>query len=412
MTAFGVISDAILIAFYPQFFQLRYNIESPIHAGNYIAAISIAVMCALPVWAKVATIIETMPMLLFTQLTAGVLGIASAFAPSLLSFWIISLLMYMTKASYLLMFPYLMRLEKQEYHAHLVGLLSFIVHITAIFAATIGGFSLQRFGPQFCVILMAIGDFIQMAICFYLIKANKIAQTIHASTEHDSNEPTNKEIHNKDQKIIASNTSQLPSKKRPRSLWISLLKLSLVMLTFDFSAYLIRPFFSTYWEETTGILNRGLTGAIFAIPALAALVGVFVNRLASQGKLPALDNTLLNIALGAVGLGLQSLPSIEAIIFGRFLFGWGMFQMIVKLEVKLFKISSPEYYARDFSVANFFQNLGVLLSSFSAGYIVNFIGIQQTFVIAALGFLLTAIIDRIFFSTVQAQEKGDSTNAV
>ena len=411
MTAFGVLSDAILIAFYPQFFNLRYDITSPIHAGSYIAAISIAVMCALPIWARVAVKIETMRLLLFTQLTAGLLGIACVFAPSVLSFWVLSLLMYVTKASYLLMFPYLMRLEKQENHAHLVGLLSVIVHITAILAATIGGFSLQRFGPQFCVALMAVGDFIQMAICFYLIKVNKITPTIHLPTHNTSLETNDNKQQSSRQELTTQNSASLPSKKRPRTLFISLLKLSLVMLIFDFSAYLIRPFFSTYWEETTGILNRGLTGAIFAIPAIAALIGVLANRLASQGRLPKLDNTVLNLVLGAIGLGLQALPDIETIILGRFIFGWGMFQMIVKLEVKLFKISSPEYYARDFSVANFFQNLGVLLSSFSAGYIVSFIGVQQTFVIAALGFLLTAIIDKMFFSTIQVQEKGDSANA-
>lgn len=51
MSGFGVISDSILIAFYPQFFETRYGVTSPVHVGAYIAAISIAVMCMLPVWA-------------------------------------------------------------------------------------------------------------------------------------------------------------------------------------------------------------------------------------------------------------------------------------------------------------------------------------------------------------------------
>ncbi len=78
MSAFGVISDAILIAFYPQFFEVRYGITSPVHVGAYIAAISIAVMCTLPFWARVARRVETMHLLVYTQLVAGTFGALSA----------------------------------------------------------------------------------------------------------------------------------------------------------------------------------------------------------------------------------------------------------------------------------------------------------------------------------------------
>ena len=71
--------------------------------------------------------------------------------------------------------------------------------------------------------------------------------------------------------------------------------------------------------------------------------------------------------------------------------------MIVKLEVTLFKVSTPPMYARDFGVTNFFQNLGVLLSSFSAGYLVDWVGVPTSFAIAAAGMLLTAAIDRGWF---------------
>lgn len=396
MSGLGVMSDAILIAFYPQFFKLRYGIDSPVHAGNYIAAISIAVMCALPFWAKVARKVETMPLLFVTQGIAGGLGIASAFAPNVQSFWVISMIMYVIKASYLLMFPYLMRLEKPEHHSHLVGLLSVIIHITAIFAATLGGLSLQSFGPQQCVFLMAAGDFLQMALCYYLIKSNKVVPKATYISGNSSQAP--------------NGSAKLPRKKRSHILGTNLAKLSLVMMLFDFSAYVIRPFFSTYWEDTTGILQRGITGVVFAIPALAALIGLYANRLASQGKLPKLDHPFINLTLGAIGLTMQAMPHIEAILIGRFLFGWGMFQIIVNLEVTLFQISTPDNYARDFSVANFFQNLGVLLSSFSAGYIVSLVGAQQTFFVAALGFLCTAVINQYWFSSRKHSVTGDSTH--
>ena len=48
MTTFAVVSDAILMPFYPQFFAARYGVTSPVHAGAYVAFISIVVMFTLP----------------------------------------------------------------------------------------------------------------------------------------------------------------------------------------------------------------------------------------------------------------------------------------------------------------------------------------------------------------------------
>lgn len=396
MSALGVISDSILIAFYPQFFELRYGSTSPILVGSYIASISIAVMCTLPFWARLALKVETMHLLLWTQLAAGLLGVISAFAPTVASYWAITMVMFMTKASYLLMFPYLMRLEKHEDHGHVIGLLSVIIHIAGIMAATFGGWSLQHFGSTTSILVMAAGDFCQMTICYYLIQSNKVIHTNQSDT------PIEKDLPSRDQSNgEAAATLSSPQQATSRRI-MALAKLCLIMLVFDFSAYLIRPFFSVYWEDVSGLPDRAITGAVFAIPALAALLGLWGNKLADRGKLPKMNHTLLNLMLGVVGLAMQSTDSIASILIGRFLFGWGLFQIIVKLEVTLFKISSPEYYARDFSVTNFCQNLGVLLSSFGAGYVVSILGIQQTFVIAAIGFVVTAIACKALLNMDQA----------
>lgn len=393
MSAFGVISDSILIAFYPQFFEDRYGITSPVHVGAYIAAISIAVMCMLPVWARVARHIETMRLLVFTQAAAAMFCVLAIWAPNVSTYWLLTMLMFMTKASYLLMFPYLMRLEKPENHSVTIGLLSVVVHIGAIFGAAVGGLALQKFGPQFSVGLMAAGDFIQMGLCIYLIRAGKVVNVL-TQEEKDRKAP--------------------PFRRAPGSLAL-LLKLSLLMLLFDFSAYLVRPFFTVFWESTTGLDNQTLTGVIFAIPGIIALLALMIKQ---RVKHPPryLDHTLGNLLLGTVGLLLQASPSMVLIIIGRCMYGWAMYQVIVKLEVTLFKISTPDAYARDFSITNFFQNLGVLLSSFGAGYVVSLVGIPMTFVIAACGMLLTAVIDRWSFGLDRRHagvdiEKGALCNA-
>ena len=374
MSAFGVISDSILIAFYPQFFAERYGVTSSVHVGAYIAAISIAVMCMLPVWARVARRIETMHLLVYTQLAAALFCVASAWAPTVEAYWLLTMLMFMTKASYLLMFPYLMRLEAPDKHAVVIGMLSVVIHIGAIFGAAAGGLALQVFGPRFCIGLMAAGDFAQMALCIYLIRSGRVVRVLRRDAE--------------DKPV-------LPARRSAQGLAV-LLKLSLLMLLFDFAAYLVRPFFTLYWEETTGIGQQAVTGLVFAIPGVVALIALALKHFLKRQPW-FFDHTQMNLVLGAVGLALQAMPSLWLIVIGRVLYGWALYQVIVKLEVTLFKVSTPDAYARDFAVTNFFQNLGVLLSSFAAGYVVSLLGIPMTFAIAACGLLLTALIDQWAF---------------
>ncbi|MFE8644663.1 MFS transporter [Sphingomonas sp. NCPPB 2930] len=374
MSAFGVVSDAILIAFYPQFFAIRYGVTSPVHVGAYIAAISVAVMCTLPLWARVARRVEPMHLLVYTQCAAGTLCVLSAWAETVAGFWVLSMLMFTLKSSYLLMFPYLMRLEKAEAHGATIGLLSVVVHIGAIFGAVAGGLALQRFGPDTCLWMMAAGDFAQMGLCLYLIASRKVV------------------------KVLGRPAASAASVAAPRVRSLGLvLRLSVLMLLFDFSAYLVRPFFTVYWEAVARQRDPMLTGLVFAIPGIVALVALLVNRRASQRGKRLPDHTLGNLLLGTAGLLLQAAPSPVLVVLGRCLYGWALFQVIVKLEVTLFKVSVPASYAQDFSIANFFQNLGVLLSSFGAGYIVSRAGVEVTFVLAALGMLLTALVDRWTF---------------
>lgn len=375
MSAFGVISDSILIAFYPQFFAERYGITSPVHVGAYIAAISIAVMCALPFWAKLTRRIETLHLLWMTQAVAGTLAVASAWAQTIEVYWLLTMAMFVTKASYLLLFPYLMRLEKPEDHGMVIGLLSVVIHIGAIFGASVGGLVLESVGPKMCMWVVGAGDFSQMAMSLFLIFSGSMV-------------PVLKRNHTGEVKALP---------KRAGSAWSALLKLSALMLLFDLSAYLIRPFFSVYWQTLTES-SQAITGLVFAIPGVVALVALAINKTSIKNTFKNLDHTLGNLLIGAVGLVLQATSLPELIVIGRCLFGWSLFQVIVKMEVTLFKISQPDRYDRDFAVTNFFQNLGVLLSSFAAGYIVNLVGIPLTFALAAGGFLITAFIDRLTFN--------------
>jgi len=390
MTVFAVISDAILIPFYPQFFASRYGLDSPVHVGAYVAAISIAVMCTLPIWARVARRVEPLYLLVYTQFAAGTFSLLSDWAPDVVTYWVLSMLMFMCKSSYLLMYPYMMRLTPKEQHAATVGILSVVVHFGAIFGAVVGGLVLQTWGPRASIVAMAAGDFFQMGVCFYLIRSGKIVRV--NSGEH-------------------AEAAAAEAAKVQRTGWrdrLPILRLALVMLVFDFSAYLIRPFFSVYWQQVSGVDSEFVSGMAFAIPGVVAIVALRLHARirARGGQLP--DHTVGNLLLGMVGLLLHAAPNPVLIVLGRVLYGWALFQIIVKLEVNLFRLSTPQRYAHDYSITNFFQNMGVLLSSFAAGAIVNRYGLHLPFLLAAGGFVLTALLDRLILNVPSAGHADDA----
>ncbi|HKR46066.1 MAG TPA: MFS transporter [Paraburkholderia sp.] len=368
MTTFAVVSDAILIPFYPQFFAARYGVTSPMHAGAYVAFISIVVMLTLPLWARIAKRLDAMHLLVYTQCAAGVLSVASYFAATVPLFWVLSLAMFMCKSSYLLMYPYMMRLEAKESHAHTIGVLSVVVHFGAIAGAVAGGFVMQVWDAHHCIFAMAAGDFVQMAICLALIRTHGIARRCRFADSADE--------------------AQVKPGLRAR---MPILRLALLMLAFDFCVYLIRPFMASYWQAVTHAPGELVPGLVFAIPGMVALVALRLNkRLATQGKRVP-DHMLANLLLCTAGMLLQGVEAPLWIVVGRLMFGWALFQIVVKLDVTMFALSTPASYAADYSVINFFQNLGVLLASFAAGAIVDEAGLRAPFFVASVGLVFTAL---------------------
>lgn len=371
MTTFAVVSDAILIPFYPQFFAARYGVTSPVHAGAYVAFISIVVMLTLPLWARIAKRLDAMHLLVYTQCAAGVLSVASYFAPTVALFWVLSLAMFMCKSSYLLMYPYMMRLEPKASHAHTIGVLSVVVHFGAIAGAVAGGFVMQVWDAHHCIFAMAAGDFVQMAICLSLIHSHGIARRCRFADE--------------------ANEGEAPMTKRGLRERMPILRVALLMLAFDFCVYLIRPFMASYWQAVTHTAGELVPGLVFAIPGMVALFALRLNkRLAGLGKRVP-DHMLANLLICTVGMLLQGVEAPLWIIVGRVMFGWALFQIVVKLDVTMFALSTPASYAADYSIINFFQNLGVLLASFAAGAIVDEAGLRAPFFIASAGLVVTAL---------------------
>ncbi|WP_026596544.1 MFS transporter [Methylohalobius crimeensis] len=366
MTVVAVMSDSMLVPFYPHFFATVFSITDPRYVGAYIAACCFVVMLAFPFWAKVASKIPPLKLLVYTQFAAGVLSISCYYASTVVEFWLLSLAMLVFKGSYLLIYPFVMSMEDKEKHGGTIGLLSVIVHFGTILGALLGGTVLQLFEPRRVFVVMAAGDFIQMLVCVFLMGHHK-AQGQTASTDQDS--PNSPESGGK----------------------AFIYKLSLIMLVFYFSAFLIRPFFARYWETLSALKSEIVSGLVFAIPAFMALLALWSNRYAGR-KIKAFEGVVPALLWGTGGLFLQASDQLAVVLLGRCLFGWALFQSVVRLDLLVFELSTPASYAANFSKIHFFQSLGVLLASFSAGSMVATAGLRVPFITAVTGFVVSAFL--------------------
>lgn len=383
LTLVSVVADTMLLPFYPQFFAQSFGMHAPEHVGYYIAACCFTVMTAFPLWAKVAKKINELHLWIYTQLIAGALGIACYYSTSLVEFWVLSQLMLVFKASYLLIYPFVIRLEEKDKHLGMISLFSVLMHFGAIGGALLGGMILQVFDPRDVYLVMPASDAIQILVCVFIIAKLKTPFRAEPESEH----------------AIAHRT---PEHKR------FIAHLGLVSMLFYFSVFLIRPFFSRYWESISQLQGEMISGLIYSIPGWVALFGLWMNHKARSS-----GNNGQHIAaamlFGIAGLLLQGAQHEALVVVGRCVFGWGLFQATVRLEVMMFENSTPENYARDFSRVHFFQNLGVIGASFAVGHIVDNAELVTPFFVAMAGLSITlayfvAVFKRKLMAAPQAQE--------
>ncbi|BDS11222.1 MFS transporter [Aureispira anguillae] len=378
MTLVAVLSDYLLHPFYPQFFELRFGVTDPKMVGYYFAAICFMVMIAFPFWAYLSQKIPTLKILVVTQTIAGMLALYCFETSSYLNFWIASLVMILFKGSYLLIYPFILKIVKKEEHTDTIGLLSVIVHLGGIIGAVIGGLAVDLLDPRYIFLIMALGDFVQMLMSVYLLNNKQFASADIANQETKrATAPTNNSF---------------------------ILKVGLLTLVLYFGDFLIRPFFSSYWELISVYDSKLVSGTMYAIPGFVALIGLFINKRRTVKNL--YQGILSALFLGIIGLWLQASSVDGILVLGRVIYGWAIFQAMVRFDVLLFEKSHPDSYAMDYSKIHFFQNLGVLLASLFVGIIVDAEGLQMPFIIALGCFVLTLILYVVvFYAQIKIKEQ-------
>ncbi|MCV2884418.1 MFS transporter [Aestuariibacter sp. AA17] len=369
LTVISVVCDTMLLPFYPQFFAREFAMESSVHTGAYIAMNCVTVMLALPFWAALAKRVNEVHIWVYTQLAAASLGLICYFATDLVTFWIASQLMLVFKASYLLIYPFVLRLEEKHKHLGIVGLFSVLMHFGGIGGALVGGWIFETFAPRDVFLVSLSGDLLQVGICLWLIQRLSLAATYSASAvKHETKR--------------ASTPSFI--------WWIGAATLGVYAF-----AFLARPFFATHWLSLSSDASETLAGFVYALPAWTALTMLCFNHYRSKIRVPRLHQHhtfMLSLAVASAGLFLHTSTQFEIIVLGRILLGIAMFQLTVLLEVMLFERSEPKHYAKDFSLVHIFQNLGVIAASLTAGVLVSGNAITQPFYAASAGFALCFVV--------------------
>lgn len=374
MTAVAVVSDSLLHPFYPQYFAEVLGVTDPRHVGLYVAACSLTVLLSFPLWARLSLRVHPMRLLLATQVCTGLCALACSAAQTLVSFWAVSLGMMVFKASYLLIYPHLMSRESKEQHLGTISLLAFVVYFGNILAALLSGAVFELISPRSLFSGMAIGDALQSLLCVWLLVLERASRPAPG--------------------VIAGAS---PAPAPPTATLGFASRLGLVMLVLYFSAYFTEPFFSSYWEGLSGTRSKIATGLVYALPGVAALLGLIINQRRGSGEDTGHSGVLPAVGLAVVGLGLEATALPLLVLGGRFLSGWALFQAMVRLDSLLFRASTPESYSVDFSKANAFQGLGVLLASLGAGSLISVSSLRATFLVAALGFALGLSLYCLFF---------------
>ncbi len=392
LTLISVVADTMVLPFYPQFFSQAFGMTDPEHVGFYIAACCFTVMVAFPIWARVAHRVHELHLWIITQLIAAALGVFCYYTTSLVQFWIASQLMLVFKASYLLIYPFVMRLEEKDKHLGVASLFSVLMHFGGIGGAILGGLTLDYFNARDLYLIMPASDLIQVGLCVYLIYALKISHKPHLPPVPASH------------KSPSLLTRLIP--KLSGYVW----RLGLVSLMFYFSAFLTRPFFTKYWQQLTQS-SEFITSWVYAIPAWIALACMAFNHWRGHSQ-NSFSLILWGAVFGVLGMFLQSSEQITWIVVGRCLFGYAMFQITVRLEVLLFAQSSPEKYSSDFSTINFMQNLGVIGASFLVGYLADHYALSLTFTLGAIGFTASLAAFLLLCQQFKQSKQDNTASAV
>ncbi|HET8962540.1 MAG TPA: MFS transporter [Chitinophagales bacterium] len=361
---FAVLTDSMLIPFYPRFFELVYQEHSLLITGVFIAFCRIVMIISFPFWGWLAKRVNPLKILTYTQGMAGIICIICSFAGTLTSFFICSFLIELLKSSYLLIYPYLVKTSKTNNRAVTISGISIILNLGIVISTLLGGYFIEHFHPRFIFIIVGCMDILQMIISRYITKSIQVKE----------NMPSNEVMQAAQSKI------NLPI-------------LCLISLFFYFSMVIVRPYFVLFLTSNDkDNLSVSVAALIFIIPNIVALfIAPFTSKLISSYPL----NTLLigSCVLMSIGLAMHIYPNNASIVIGgRIIYGTGMFLCEVIIDMLVFTRSTENNIYKYYSYLNVVQNISIVIAPLTAATFISAYGQYPIFLSAIAAILIMIIL--------------------
>ncbi|WPF89905.1 MFS transporter [Cyanobacterium aponinum AL20118] len=353
----SLFSEVLLSPFYPLFFSKVFGVQDLSYAGYYIFICRLTVVLFTPIWGFLAKRFEARKLLSVGQLGTAVMTAMMALTQNIYQFTFITVLLLIFKSSYFLLYPLIIELGGEQRRSSLTGVYQAVFHGAIVSSTVVGAWVLNLQHPLHLFYGVALGDVLQFALCFMLLKnIPKLNQ----------------------QKNIAKNVD---SGKNP---WGFIIAIGLVVLTFQLANNLVRPYFTAYVTEPKPFGVDLITSSfLFLIPSVMAIASMpFIRRFATSSRLSMLYTTGIMLLIGSLYLQgfSQSLPIF---VMARVIYGFFLAITQGVLELKLFENSKSNHLHFNYGLITSFANIGHLGAPLLASSLVNSYGLAFPLIAAA-----------------------------
>ncbi|WP_432785695.1 hypothetical protein AAEX37_02478 [Oligella sp. MSHR50489EDL] len=359
----AIIADSALLPYYPILFEEFLEIQNSSYVGLYMAMLSIVAMLAMPLWVWLSNKFYYLNLLIIAQISAGVFAILCVSFSSRLYFFIFSLLMIACKASYLLIYPFVLEQQKKS-HLKTIQIFTVLINLGFVLGAIMGGGILDYFLAQEIFYVIGIIDFSQAAICLALYLNLPKTKTFSKNS---------------------STAYQRVEKHKEEGLTKDFIAVILAIFLFYSGSFVTRPFFVDYLSSSSFSYDASISGMIYSIPFVMAIVAICLSDNNSLRKWKSVPMSLLILALTSL---LQILPSSILIIICRVLFGWALFQVSVALDWLAYAKRDSQDKKTTYMMINYSQNFGVIVAYYFAGASAQKYGLETPLLLGAMFFLV------------------------
>lgn len=365
----AIFAESLLAPYYPMYFAQVFDLHDADSVGWYIGCCRLVFIAAYPLWAIISKRYALGNILVCTQGMAGLICIACAYAASYRLFFMLSLGMIFFKASYLLIYPHLIKNSRSRYKE--IGMLGIVLHAGMICSTLAGSSWMEKFPVQYIFLFIAALDFLQMLFSYYLLRPDPTAEI----------------------------TGHVKSGSERVSLY-PLLRIGILTLFLYLLATTLRPFYTEFILAQTRYSHSILeAGCLFILPSVSVIIFYSVFR---KDDFSRSNRMMLLIACCfSVSVYVQQFETPFILTcFIRIVYGFLLFYLCVYLDLLFFESVGSTHIAVWYAFIHSIQNVAYLAAPLYAGHEIARHGLAVQFDIAfvfALFVLSTIVITSISF---------------